>query len=112
MKKIGLLSLLLLTFILIACGGSSTQEIEQLPEDQLMTFTLETLAEYDGREGRRAFIAVDGVVYEVTNSPRWPNGNHNGYQAGQDLTEFIDQISPHGRDVLSRLLIVGTLVDE
>ena len=30
-------------------------------------FTLDELKNYDGKEGRKAYIAVDGVVYDVTN---------------------------------------------
>ena len=81
-------------------------------EQEELLLTLQELSEFDGRDGRRALIAVDGIIYEVTGSPRWPNGNHNGYQAGQDLTQFIDQISPHGRLVLDRLPRVGRIFDD
>ncbi len=33
-------------------------------------FTLDELKNYDGKEGRKAYIAVDGVVYDVTNVER------------------------------------------
>jgi predicted heme/steroid binding protein len=29
-------------------------------------FTLEELAEFDGREGRAAYVAYEGVVYDIT----------------------------------------------
>ena len=32
------------------------------------TFTLAQLAQYDGQNGQPAYVAVDGVVYDVTNS--------------------------------------------
>jgi predicted heme/steroid binding protein len=99
-------------FVLAACGGSAPAELDPINEEDLIEFTLETLAEFDGRDGRMAYIAVDGKVYDVTGSPRWRNGNHNGYQAGQDLTNVIDEVSPHGRGVLARMRQVGTLVDE
>ena len=51
------------------------------------TFTLAQLAQYDGQNGQPAYVAVDGVVYDVTNSPAWPNGRHHGNQAGQDVTK-------------------------
>ncbi|NLG57268.1 MAG: cytochrome B5, partial [Clostridiales bacterium] len=28
--------------------------------------TLEELKAFDGKEGRRAYIAVDGIIYDVT----------------------------------------------
>ena len=71
--------------------------------------TLTELAQYDGKNGNKAYIAVSGVIYDVTNSSLWINGSHNGYQAGQDLTVAITS-SPHGTSTLSRLPIVGYLV--
>jgi len=116
MKKLFLLSLLSLGFILTACGGNETPVVDTTPppteNEEPLELTLAELAAFDGREGRRGFIAVDGIIYEVTGSSRWRNGNHNGYQAGQDLTQFIDQVSPHGRSVLSRMPQVGILVEE
>lgn len=113
MKKIWSVITLSLLITLSACGGSSTTEPpREIPESELIELTLTELAEFDGREGRNAYIAVDGFIYDVTGSPRWRNGSHNGYQAGQDLTPFIDQISPHGRGVLSRMPRIGRLVEE
>jgi predicted heme/steroid binding protein len=80
-------------------------------QDGLILMTLEQLARYDGREGRKAYIAVNGYIYDVTNSSRWPNGNHNGYQAGQDLTDAIMSISPHGIRVLDNIPKIGILVE-
>lgn len=74
------------------------------------TFTLEELAAYDGQDGNPAYIAVDGVVYDVSNVPEWANGEHWGqYFAGNDLTEEIKNESPHGVSKLEGLPVVGTL---
>jgi predicted heme/steroid binding protein len=71
--------------------------------------TLAELAGYDGREGRRAYIAVNGTIYDVTDSPRWQNGLHPpDHQAGQDLTEELSK-APHVRAVVERFPVVGTL---
>ena len=79
-------------------------------EDTLRVFTLDELAEYDGLNGNDAYIAVDGFVYDVSNSAHWTDGIHQGqFQAGQDLTDEIDNISPHGRSVLNNIPIIGTL---
>lgn len=80
------------------------------PGNGLLELTLEQLAQFDGQNGNKAYIAVNGVIYDVTDSSLWPNGSHNGYQAGQDLTTFI-MSSPHGLSTLSRIPIVGTLVE-
>jgi predicted heme/steroid binding protein len=74
--------------------------------------TLAELAEHDGRDGRRAYIAVSGTIYDVTDSPRWENGLHPpDHQAGQDLTEELTE-APHVRAVIERFPVVGTLEEE
>ena len=58
-------------------------------------FTLEELATYDGHEGRRSYVAYKGVVYDVTDSAMWGDGDHEGmHVAGSDLTAAHDD-APH-----------------
>ena len=58
-------------------------------------FTAEDLKQFDGREGRPAYVAYKGLVYDVTESAMWPDGEHEGWhQAGADLTEAHDD-APH-----------------
>ena len=77
-----------------------------------LTLTLEELAEFDGLEGRRAYIAVDGIVYDVTDMPQWKDGLHQGrFQAGQDYSRAIREQSPHGTGMLSRAVEVGVLAE-
>jgi predicted heme/steroid binding protein len=76
-----------------------------------LSLTLEELAEFDGKNGKPAYIAVSGVIYDVTNSSRWTGGQHNGFLAGRDLTTQIQTLSPHGVSVLNGLPIVGVLVN-
>ena len=52
-------------------------------------FTLDELKNYDGKEGRKAYIAVDGVVYDVTNVAAWQGGTHHGNNAGNDDSDRI-----------------------
>ena len=70
------------------------------------TFTLDELSKYDGTNGQPAYIAVDGVVYDVTSN--FPNGEHHGCKAGTDSTESIKNIS-HGSGILSSSPVVGKL---
>ena len=70
---------------------------------------LAELAQYHGRDGKPAYIAVNGKIYDVTGSPRWSNGLHPpDHQAGQDLTEELAS-APHVRAVVERFPVVGTL---
>ncbi|MBN2557517.1 MAG: hypothetical protein JXB33_02040 [Clostridia bacterium] len=91
-------------------GSPSDSENANVPADYGETvFTLAELARYDGTNGMPAYIAVDGVVYDVSNVSAWRNGRHNGFTAGKDLTEEIKNISPHGTSTLSGLPVAGTL---
>jgi len=72
-------------------------------------FTLEELAKYDGRDGRPAYIAFKGKVYDVSDSAFWMGGDHLGsHQAGKDLTEEID-LAPHGPENVDKVKLVGVL---
>ena len=73
------------------------------------TFTKEQLATYNG-EGKPAYIAVDGVVYDVTNAKGWQELVHHGNKVGNDVTAGLAK-SPHGPRVLAKLPVVGKLVD-
>lgn len=79
--------------------------------DGTLELTLEQLKQYDGQNGNPAYVAVDGVIYDMTNVSEWKNGEHNGYTAGQDLTDIIKNKSPHGVSKLNGVPVVGKLVD-
>ncbi len=80
-------------------------------ESAELVLTLDELAQYNGQNGNPAYIAVDGVIYDVTDVPQWKGGFHNGFTAGQDLTEEIKTISPHGVSKLQLVKAVGKLAD-
>jgi predicted heme/steroid binding protein len=72
-------------------------------------FTPDRLAEFDGKEGRRAYIAHAGKVYDVTDSVMWEDGDHEGeHSAGTDLTAAMDD-APHFPEELDPFPVVGTL---
>jgi len=75
-------------------------------------FTLDELKQYDGREGRPAYIAYKGKVYDVSESLLWTEGDHQGqHVAGKDLTDDM-KLAPHGEEMLERAILVGVLVSE
>jgi len=73
------------------------------------TFTLAQLAAFNGKNGQPAYVAVSGVVYDVTGVKGWNNGSHQGVGAGKDITKAVTQ-APHGTSVLTGLKVVGKLV--
>jgi predicted heme/steroid binding protein len=71
--------------------------------------TLEELAKFDGKKTRITYIAYQGKVYDITESPMFEDGVHfDLHSAGGDLTEEMDA-APHGDEVIERFSQVASL---
>jgi predicted heme/steroid binding protein len=69
------------------------------------------LRRYSGDDGYPMYIAYNGVVYDVSDAPKWRQGMHeNLHFPGQDLSSEI-QDAPHHEEVFKRSYIkrVGVL---
>lgn len=108
LKLLIILTIIVLSFVIFV-GCSKTDNSAGKGEE--MVLTLEELAHYDGKDGRKAYVAVDGIIYDMTDSAPWMQGMHNGFQAGRDLTEAIKKESPHGVSKLSNVPRVGKLAE-
>jgi len=93
----------------VASSSVSSTPTSSSSSSNLIELTLEELKQFDGKGGRKAYIAVGGTIYDVTENGNWSGGNHNGFEAGRDLTEAMDTQSPHGRSKLASLPIVGKI---
>ena len=73
--------------------------------------TLLELRRNTGERGSRKFIAFHGVVYDVTDCPKWRSDLHEDLHfPGQDLSSELGE-APHAEDVFLRpcVKIVGRL---
>ena len=71
-------------------------------------FTLQELMRYNGRDGSPPYVAINGVVYDVSDARSWVRGMHHGMMAGRDITKAFE--SCHiDESVLSKLKIVGKI---
>jgi predicted heme/steroid binding protein/uncharacterized membrane protein len=78
----------------------------------MQEFDAQTLAENNGQDGKKIFIAHEGKVYDVSGSKMWKGGLHmRRHNAGADLTTDI-QAAPHGTEVLARYPQVGVVKKE
>ena len=65
----------------------------------------------NGERDTRKWIAYDGIVYDVTDCPKWRTDMHEHMHfPGQDLTTELPD-APHKNDVFSRpcVKVVGKL---
>jgi predicted heme/steroid binding protein len=89
-----------------AAGGDRQVEGERVVrQDELRRNT--------GERGTRCFVAHAGIVYDVTDCPKWRTGFHEQLHfAGQDLTDEIPE-APHDTGVFDRPCVrrVGILVE-
>lgn len=57
----------------------------------------------DGKNGHKAYVALNGKVYDVSKVDEWKDGKHyKGMVAGTDLSSNI-HLSPHGPGIVNDL---------
>lgn len=99
------------TFILIVVvfmvyAASPYKEERTIPEK---SFTVTELAKFTGKDGARAYVAYNGIVYDITDEKTWKGGSHKGNDAGIDITDKLNKIW-HGPKVMKKHPVVGKLV--
>ena len=78
------------------------------------TFTRQQLLIYNGEDRAEILIAYQGIVFDVTDCPKWRTGMHEGlHWPGQDLTPELAE-APHLAEVFNRPCVrrVGRLVED
>lgn len=89
--------------------GPKLKKKKILQPSQSGELTLAELAGFDGEEGRPAYFAFKGKIYDVSQSKLWKNGSHmKRHQAGVDLTDMLSQ-AQHGEDKILAMPEVGQL---
>jgi predicted heme/steroid binding protein len=78
------------------------------------TVSLRELKQNTGERGSRCYIACGGIVYDVTDCPKWRTGLHEQLHfAGQDLSGELPD-APHQREVFDRPCVrrIGPLAED
>jgi len=74
--------------------------------------TAAELSQFDGKDGRPAYFAYEGQVFDGTASKLWKNGVHMGrHYAGADLTDAL-KLAPQGDDKIMGMSVVARLVQD
>lgn len=82
--------------------------MDQNPNSQ-KEFSLEELAIYDGSNGKPAYAAVNGIVYDMSKEVAWGGGIHYGLYSGKDLTPQFMECHQGMAVILRNLPKVGIL---
>ncbi|MDW8803107.1 cytochrome b5 domain-containing protein [Clostridium sp. A1-XYC3] len=84
-------------------------EHEKINLTRQREFTLEELAEYSGAGGKPAYVAINGVVYDVSLNSAWGGGTHFGLYSGKDLTSEFAGCHKANAEIINNLVKVGRL---
>lgn len=78
------------------------------PEKKL--YSRAQLALRNGQDKPEVWVALHGVIYDVSKSRLWNKGKHYEHWAGQDLTDELPD-APHTEKVFDKFNVVGKLTD-
>ncbi len=78
--------------------------------DALKEYKKQQLALRNGQDKDEIWVALDGIIYDVTESRLWKNGKHYEHWAGQDLTDELLE-APHTASVFEKFTKVGKLIN-
>lgn len=79
--------------------------------DEIM-LTEQELSEFNGRNGKPPYVAIDGIVYDLSKINKWKNGKHHGMLAGQVLTEEYYRCHSKKLNLIKKSKVVGRLKEE
>ncbi|MEA4973989.1 MAG: cytochrome b5 domain-containing protein [Candidatus Metalachnospira sp.] len=91
-------------------GLYSSESTNNSQPNAVPIFTLDELSKNNGKDGNPAYVAVNGVVYDVTNNAAWGGATHFGLSAGTDVTNQFASCHA-GQLVLSKLKVVGKMAE-
>ena len=75
----------------------------------LPVYSRNQLALRNGQDKPEIWVALHGIIYDVTSSRLWKNGKHYEHWAGQDLSEELKD-APHTVSVFEKFEAIGTLI--
>lgn len=89
-------------------GNSSSGTESQKTNNSDRIFTKEELASFDGKNGSPTYVAYKDIVYDVSESKLFQEGEHYGHLSGKDLTDAMAE-APHADEVFEGFEVVGKL---
>ena len=76
--------------------------------DDLPEYSRSYLALRNGQDKPEIWVALHGLIYDVSRSRLWRDGKHYEHWAGQDLTDELKD-APHDAKVFDKFKVIGKL---
>ena len=76
--------------------------------DDLPEYSRSYVALRNGQDKPEIWVALHGLIYDVTRSRLWRDGKHYEHWAGQDLTDELKD-APHDAKVFDKFKVIGKL---
>ena len=76
--------------------------------EELPVYTRSQLSLRNGQDKPEIWIAYKGLVFDVTSSRLWRQGQHYEHWAGQDLTDELED-APHNEFVFDKFEVIGKI---
>jgi len=77
--------------------------------DSLTVYSRSQLALRNGQDKPEIWVAYKGLIFDVSSSRLWRQGQHYEHWAGQDLTDELEEDAPHNEFVFDKFDVVGRL---
>ena len=81
-----------------------------LEQDGVLTMNREELRHYTGDNGSKKYVAVNGIVYDLTDAPLLEYAPHCQIVGGIDVTKIFNECHGENIDLLKDLPRVGVLI--
>jgi len=112
MIKVALYLVMVTTAVIVTfVVGPRLKQRRQVVDQGKKDLMPDELSQFDGKEGRPAYFAYGGNIYDATGSKMWKGGNHVGkHHAGFDLTDAL-KLAPHGEEKIVSLPLAGRPIE-
>lgn len=81
-----------------------------LEQDGTLTMNKEELRQYTGDNGSKKYVAVNGIIYDLTNAPQLDYAPHCQIVGGTDVTKMFNSCHGENYNLLENLPKVGVLI--
>ncbi|WP_448377000.1 cytochrome b5 domain-containing protein [Fervidobacterium sp.] len=98
-----------LTYDILKLSPHGISKIKSFPSYGVLVFTPDELIRYDGKQQKKIYTSVNGIIYDATYSKKFSGGEHYGHDMGVDLTSEILSLQGH-INLLSKLYAIGLYV--